>query len=93
MTVTDSRPGEHIRFRLEFLKPFAATNTAEFSFEPDGNQTRVTWSMFGQSRFMCKAMGLFMNMDKMIGGDFEKGLAELGSIAEREAAPQLAAAH
>ena len=71
-----------IRIKLEFLKPFAATNTAEFSFKPDGNQTTVTWSMFGTNNFMAKAFGLFMNMDKLVGGDFEKGLAQLKSVAE-----------
>src|SRR5436190_13618996 len=72
MTITESRPGELVRIKLEFLKPFAATNTAEFTFKPEGgNQTAVTWTMSGRKNFMCKAFGLFMNMDKMIGGDFE----------------------
>jgi hypothetical protein len=82
MTITDSRPSDLIRVRLEFFKPFAATNTAEFTFVPEGNQTRVTWSMFGEKNFMAKAVHLFMNMDKMIGGQFEKGLADLKTAAE-----------
>ena len=82
MTLTESRPSEMIRIKLEFLKPFAATNTAEFSFKPDGNQTAVTWSMFGTNDFMAKAFGLFMNMDRIVGGDFEKALAQLKSLAE-----------
>ena len=82
MTLTESRPSEMIRIKLEFLKPFAATNTAEFSFKPDGNQTTVTWSMFGTNNFMAKAFGLFMNMDQLVGGDFEKGLAQLKAVAE-----------
>lgn len=82
MTLTESRPSEIIRIKLEFLKPFAATNTAEFSFKADGNQTAVTWSMFGTNNFMAKAFGLFMNMDKLVGGDFEKGLAQLKTVAE-----------
>jgi len=82
MTLTESRPSERIRIKLEFLKPFAATNIAEFDFKPDGNQTAVTWSMFGTNNFIAKAFGLFMNMDKMVGGDFEKGLAQLKSVAE-----------
>lgn len=82
MTITDSRPSDLIRVKLEFFKPFAATNTAEFSFVPEGNQTRVTWSMFGEKNFMAKAIHLFMNMDKMIGGQFEKGLADMKAVAE-----------
>jgi Polyketide cyclase / dehydrase and lipid transport len=82
MTITESRPNELIRVKLEFFKPFAATNTAEFTFKPEGNQTAVTWSMFGEKNFMAKAVHLFMNMDKMIGGQFEKGLASLKVVAE-----------
>jgi hypothetical protein len=82
MTLTESRPFEQIKIRLEFLKPFAATNTAEFTFKPDGNQTIVTWSMFGKSNFICKLMGLFMSMDKMCGSQFEKGLADLKTASE-----------
>jgi len=86
MTVTESRPNELIRIRLEFLKPFAATNTAEFAFKPEGNQTVVTWSMVGKNNFMAKAVHLVVNMDRMVGGDFEKGLARMKSVAE--AAPK-----
>ena len=82
MTLTESRTNELIRIKLEFLKPFAAVNTTEFTFKPEGNQTTVEWSMTGSNNFMAKAFGLFMNMDKMIGGDFEKGLAQLKSVAE-----------
>lgn len=82
MTILDSRPGELIRIKLEFLKPFAATNTTEFAFTPAGNQTVVTWTMTGRNNFMSKAFGLLMNMDKMIGGDFEKGLAAMKSVVE-----------
>lgn len=90
MSVIESRPSELVRFRLEFLKPMKATNTAEFTFEPEGDQTKVTWSMSGHSRFMCKAIGLFMDMDKMIGSDFENGLASLASIVEAESHVALA---
>ena len=85
MTITDSRPSELIRVKLEFFKPFAATNTAEFTFKPEGNQTLVTWSMFGEKNFMAKAIHLVMNMDKMIGGQFEKGLADMKSAVEAPA--------
>jgi Polyketide cyclase / dehydrase and lipid transport len=82
MTILESRPDDLIRIKLEFLKPFKATSTSEFTFQPQGNQTVVTWSMYGKNNFMAKAMGLIMNCDKMVGGDFEKGLASLKSIAE-----------
>jgi hypothetical protein len=85
MTVVESRPNELIRLKLEFFRPFAATNTAEFTFEPQAGGTTVTWAMTGKYNFITKGMGLFMNMDKMIGGNFEKGLADLKKIAEAEA--------
>lgn len=82
MTLTESRPSDLVRIKLEFLKPFAGTSTAEFTFKPQGDQTAVTWTMDGNNNFLAKALGLFMNMDKMIGGQFEQGLASLKSIAE-----------
>jgi uncharacterized protein YndB with AHSA1/START domain len=82
MTITDSRPNELVRVKLEFLKPFKATNTAEFKIQPQGDQTMVTWSMYGEKDFMMKAVHLFMNMDKMVGTDFEKGLARLKAEIE-----------
>jgi len=85
MTIMESRPGEMVRIKLEFMKPFAATNTAEFLFMARDNQTEVTWTMTGVSNFMMKAVGLFVSMDKMVGGDFEKGLAQLKAVAESAA--------
>jgi hypothetical protein len=87
MTITDSRPSDLIRIKLEFFKPFAATNQSEFTFRPEGDQTAVTWSMTGNNNFMAKAVHLFMNMDKMVGGQFEKGLAQMKSAAEATAKP------
>jgi uncharacterized protein YndB with AHSA1/START domain len=86
MTVTESRPSELIRVRLEFLKPFKATSTAEFTFKPEGDRTAVTWSMTGDVNFVAKAIHLFVSMEKMIGGQFEKGLAQMKAVAE--AAPR-----
>ena len=86
MTLTESRPSDLVRIRLEFLKPFATTSTAEFSFKPEGDHTAVTWSMTGEVNFMAKVVHLFMDMDRMIGGNFEKGLAQLKSVVE--AAPK-----
>jgi len=86
MTLTESRPSDLIRIKMEFLKPFAGTSTAEFTFRPEGDQTVVTWSMEGRNNFMAKAIHLVMNMDKMIGGQFEQGLAQMKAVAE--AAPR-----
>ncbi|MDB6108491.1 MAG: hypothetical protein JWR69_241 [Pedosphaera sp.] len=82
MTLTENHPNELIRIKLEFLKPFASICDTEFTFKPDGNQTAVTWTMGGKNNFMAKGIHLFMNMDKMIGGQFEKGLADLSSAAK-----------
>ncbi|HKU47099.1 MAG TPA: SRPBCC family protein [Burkholderiales bacterium] len=82
MTITESRPGELVRIKLEFFKPFAATNTAVFSFKPSGDSTAVTWTMTGQNNFLSKAMCLFMDMDKMVGGMFEQGLAQMKAAVE-----------
>jgi len=87
MTLMESRPSELIRIKLEFLRPFAATSTAEFAFKPEGDHTAVTWSMTGDVNFMAKVIHLFMDMDKMIGGNFEKGLADMKSVVE--AAPRV----
>ena len=83
MTITASQPSGLIRFRLDFQKPMPATNTAEFTFRPEGGQTVVTWSMAGKSCFMSKVFGLFMDFDKMCGCQFEKGLASLKSLTEK----------
>lgn len=85
MTITESRPSDLIRIKLEFFKPFRATNTTEFTFNPEGDRTAVAWSMTGQNNFMAKAVHLFMNMDKMVGGQFEKGLAQMKSVVEAAA--------
>ena len=82
MTITESHPNDLIKIKLEFIKPWSATNATDFAFKPQGNQTAVTWTMNGDNNFMGKAFGLFMNMDKMVGGDFEKGLAQMKSVAE-----------
>ena len=82
MTITASRANELIGIRLEFIKPFAMVNTAEFTFKPETGKTTVTWSMTGEKNFIFKAFGLFVDCDKMIGGDFEKGLAQMKSVVE-----------
>ncbi|HLX72179.1 MAG TPA: SRPBCC family protein [Verrucomicrobiae bacterium] len=85
MTIVDSRPNERIQIKLEFFKPFKATNIAEFTFKPEGSQTSVTWTMSGKNNFMAKAVTMVMNCDKMIGGQFEQGLANLNSASRSPA--------
>ena len=85
MTITESRPSELIRINMEFFKPFAGKGIAEFTFKPAASQTEVTWSMTGEKNFMAKAIHLFIDMDKMIGGQFEKGLAQIKSLVEMPA--------
>ena len=82
MTITESRPSELVTFQLDFEKPMKGTNTAEFTFKPEGNLTQVTWSMSGRKNFIAKAFGLFVNCDKMVAGQFDKGLADLKKITE-----------
>lgn len=82
MTILESRPNDHVRIRLEFLKPITATNTAEFEFHPDGAGTRVVWTMTGRNGFMGKLFDTLMNMDKLVGRDFEKGLTNLQTVTE-----------
>ena len=82
MTITDSQTPELIRINLEFLRPFKSVNTTEFVFKSHGGQTLVTWTMSGKNNFMSKVFGLIMDCDKMVGKDFEKGLAGMKAIAE-----------
>ncbi len=82
MTLTESHPSDLIKIQLDFIKPMADTSFTEFTFKPQGDQTAVTWTMTGHNNFMAKAFCLFMDMDKMVGGDFEKGLANMKSVVE-----------
>lgn len=86
MTIAESVPHERIVIALEFIKPFPGKSTATFAFAPENEGTRVTWRMDGTNNFMAKAMGLFMSMDKMIGDQFDKGLADIKAVVEN--APQ-----
>lgn len=83
LTITASQPGEFVRFRLDFLKPMAATNLAEFTFKPQAGGTLVTWCMNGRNNFIGKLFGLLIGCEKMIGGQFEKGLANLQQAASQ----------
>ncbi len=82
MTITASEPNEHIGIDLEFIKPFSARNATDFTFKPDGDKTNVTWTMAGKNNFIAKAFSMFVDMDKMVGADFEKGLAQMKTLAE-----------
>ncbi len=86
MEITEMRAGAErglIAIRLEFLKPWKATNTAEFLMTPTEAGTDLNWAMFGPSPFMSKVMGIFIDFDKMVGKDFEKGLEALKRNAEQ----------
>lgn len=82
MTITESKSSELIRIKLEFIKPFAGINDTLFTFKPEGSQTTVTWTMTGPRPFMAKMFCMFMNMDKMVGGQFEQGLTQMQAAAQ-----------
>jgi uncharacterized protein YndB with AHSA1/START domain len=82
METTDVSSPSHITIKLDFLKPFEAHNTAEFTLAPRGDSTDVTWTMSGPCPFISKVMSVFVDMDKMIGKDFEAGLANLKTATE-----------
>ncbi len=82
MTITESKPSELILIKLDFLKPFEATNRTEFTFKPEDEQTVVTWTMTGQNNFVGRMFCTLMNMQKQLAGEFDKGLAAMKQIAE-----------
>ena len=84
MTITGSEPPQRVAIRLEFLAPFAATNQTEFVLTPVDAGTKVDWTMNGTNNFMAKAFDFVMNMDKTVGADFEKGLAQMRAAAESQ---------
>lgn len=87
MEITEVTLPSKILIKLDFIKPFEGHNTAEFTMEPKGDNTVVTWAMYGPCPYMAKVMGvvmgLFMNMDDMIGNDFAAGLVSLKAVAEK----------
>ncbi len=91
LTVTAVKPHEEIEMKLEMLAPMEATNRILFTLVPAGGATDVTWRMEGSNGFAGKAFALFGDMDAMIGGPFEQGLASLKTVAESEAAQHAAA--
>lgn len=83
MEIKESDAPRKISIQLDFIKPFEGHNVAEFTLQPQGDATSVTWSMEGASPLVAKVMGLFFNMDNMIGKDFETGLANLRAVTEK----------
>jgi polyketide cyclase/dehydrase/lipid transport protein len=83
MEITEATAPGKVALNLDFEKPFEAHNIAEFTMVPKGDATEVTWAMHGPSPYMMKVMHLFFDMDKMVGTDFEAGLASLKAIAEK----------
>ncbi len=83
MTITESVPSRKISVKVDFVKPFEAHNLNEFTLEPDGASTKVTWNMHGTNLYMMKLMSIFVNMDRMAGKHFEDGLDNLKTIAEK----------
>jgi hypothetical protein len=93
MAITDAKAPTSLTLRLEFMEPFAAVANTSFKVTPEGDKASgVTWAMEGNNNLIGKAWGVFMNMDKAIGGDFETGLTGLKAVAEAEAKKQAEAA-
>lgn len=82
MEIVESVSASKISLTLDFSRPFEAHNVTDFTFEPVGSGTKVTWDMHGPNQCMGKVMSVFMDMDAMVGKDFEKGLAKLKMVAE-----------
>ena len=88
MEIVEASPPKNVSLKLEFTRPFKSENMTDFTMEPQGDSTRVTWTMRGDHTFMSKVMCVFISMDSMVGKDFEQGLANLKRAAEsRPTAP------
>jgi hypothetical protein len=83
MEIVESHPSSLVRIKLDFIKPFRASNTVDLTLTPAGGGTEMRWVMTGASPFISKLFGVFMNMDQMIGKDFEAGLANIKRLAEQ----------
>ena len=83
MTITESHPSAHVKIALDFIRPFAANNVIEFRIAGTPGRSDVTWTMSGKNNFVMKAFTLFFDMDKAVGTDFEKGLAQLKAVVEK----------
>ncbi len=83
MEITESTPSSRIVIKLDFISPFEAHNTAEFTLQAQGDSTQVTWAMYGPANYVSKLMSVFFSMDKMVGDDFAIGLNNLKTAAEQ----------
>ena len=83
MEIAESSPPRVLKMKLDFSKPFEAHNQVQFTIEPQGDGSQVTWAMFGPMAYLNKLMTIFFSMEKMVGGEFEKGLANLKTMAEK----------
>lgn len=83
MEILESNAPTQIKIKLDFMKPFEAHNMAEFTLHPRGDATDVSWVMYGPSPFLSKVMGLLFSMDRMVGAQFESGLANMKAVAEK----------
>lgn len=79
-TITESKPGELVRQRMDWIKPMEGVSTVDFTFKAEGDKTVVTWAMYGENNFMGKLFSLFTDCEKMCGPEFEKGLADLAKV-------------
>ncbi|MBI1842109.1 MAG: SRPBCC family protein [Verrucomicrobia bacterium] len=86
-TIIESKPGELVRCKMDWKRPMEGTSTVEFTFKPVGDKTLVTWAMYGRNSFLGKVVSVFMDCDKMVGPQFEKGLIDLGAVAAASAPP------
>jgi hypothetical protein len=84
MKIIENRTNEFVKYQLDFLKPMKATNTAEITLKSEGENTTITWSMYGHSNFISKAMNLVFNCEKMVGDQFNQGFANLKTIVEKK---------
>lgn len=84
-TITESKPSEFIRQRMDWIKPLAGTSTVDFTFKPEGDKTVVTWAMYGKNGYMGKLVSLFMDCESMCGPPFEQGLADLAKVVTQPA--------
>lgn len=93
LTISSAEPAKHIVYKLEFIEPMASVAEADMKIAQAGERAnKLTWGMDGDNNFVGKMFGVFMDMDKMIGSDFERGLTNLKGIAESEAQKQRLAA-
>jgi uncharacterized protein YndB with AHSA1/START domain len=83
MEILEANAPSRLAIKLDFLKPFEAHNTAEFTMLPQGGATNVHWVMHGPATFISKVMQVFINLDKMVGKDFETGLSNLKRLTEK----------